>query len=351
MFSKFIDVKDTLPIPLSAGMYTIRIDGTVIEQTGDIMEIAFDDHGNKVVWLYLWDGWKHYRLDFLLAITFKPVHIPYGYWKQLTLLYADGNQFNIHPSNLVWKFPLDGIEAKHAKGYYYIPGFTRFVINKEGRVMRYLTMKHLEGTKKESGYVYYTLQSDIGKYTVVGRHRALAITFLDYDNLIDSKDVNHIDATPGNDWLENLEWTTRSDNSLHAYASGLRNDNKTVVVINQLTGEVSEYFSAHECERQLGLKRSVVHYRIKHGKGKVYPPGLSFYYKGEEGLVTDIQTCNKDHYGIPVVMINNETNEMLEFPSIIKCANYLGISKKVIQRRLKFDENPSYKQYTFVKKS
>jgi hypothetical protein len=51
-------------------------------------------------------------------------------------------------------------------------------------------------------------------------HRLLAQAFL--PNSEGKPHVNHIDGDKGNNCLSNLEWTTQSENQLHAYRTGLQ---------------------------------------------------------------------------------------------------------------------------------
>ncbi len=50
-------------------------------------------------------------------------------------------------------------------------------------------------------------------------HRLVAETFI--PNPDDKPEVNHINGDPLNNCVWNLEWATRSENQLHAYAHGL----------------------------------------------------------------------------------------------------------------------------------
>jgi len=301
-----------------------------------------------VVNLFWIEGYKSYKVSYLLASVFKPINIPVKLWKFLTVKFKDSNNQNLSLDNLIWKFPKEGLECEKNKGYYYIPCFTKYVINREGSVIQHLTQNKLEGHERINKYYNYDLTFDViislnKRSTSIGRHRLLAMTFLDYPINADNLDINHINGIPGDDWVENLEWVTRSENMLHAFKNNLRKDSRNVIVTNHVTGEITKYFSAHECERALGLTRSVIHYRIK--SGAIYPPGLSFKY--EEGIVNK---CSKDKFGINVIMKNIKTNEIKEFKSIIECSKFLNVHKKVIQRRLKNNIVVPFRDYVFERK-
>lgn len=69
----------------------------------------------------------------------------------------------------------------------------------------------------QRGYKRVTLcqNGKIQKFLV---HRLVAQAFI--ANPLGKPHVNHIDNTPGNDWEENLEWCTHSENMLHAHKQG-----------------------------------------------------------------------------------------------------------------------------------
>lgn len=69
-------------------------------------------------------------------------------------------------------------------------------------------------------------------------------------------EVNHIDANKHNNLPSNLEWMTRSENTLHALKSGIRNDNLQIEVKDHLTGQVDTYYALIELSRVWNIPRN-----------------------------------------------------------------------------------------------
>lgn len=88
-----------------------------------------------------------------------------------------------------------------------------------------VTLKNLNTTKEMN----YMSERHWSKKTKKGFknfyvHRIVACTFLTNPDKKKYRIVNHIDGNPLNNKLENLEWTTASENSLHYYK--LKNKNQ-----------------------------------------------------------------------------------------------------------------------------
>lgn len=81
----------------------------------------------------------------MVAINYKPTLIPLTLIDKISAYPRDGNELNIHPSNLVWKFS-EPLEVPWANGYFYIPGYTRYAISREGNIIRVEDGKRLQKT-------------------------------------------------------------------------------------------------------------------------------------------------------------------------------------------------------------
>ena len=106
-------------------------------------------------------------------------------------------------------------------------------------------------------------------------HRLVADTWMDNPNHL--TDINHINGDKDDNSVENLEWTTRSENMRHAYRTGLNKGRRTPVRIVE-TGEVFESIS--ECARRIGCSETTVR-NCLNGRQSTHR-GYHFEYVKEE---------------------------------------------------------------------
>jgi hypothetical protein len=92
--------------------------------------------------------------------------------------------------------------------------------NKFGNVHYYLTKeKILKNTIRKDGYKCLVLVKNEIKKTV-NIHRIVLASFEPNDNLKNLQ-VNHKDGNKANNNINNLEWTTAKENTLHAHKNNL----------------------------------------------------------------------------------------------------------------------------------
>lgn len=74
---------------------------------------------------------------------------------------------------------------------------------------------------EKNGYYVVRLWDKNGKRTTLGIHRLVAMTFI--SNPENKPEVNHKDLDKSNNTVNNLEWSTRSENMKHATKNGVVN--------------------------------------------------------------------------------------------------------------------------------
>ena len=92
-------------------------------------------------------------------------------------------------------------------------------------------------------------------------HRLVAIAFL--SNPFNKPTVNHKDGDKSNNKSTNLEWATRSENTIHAYATGLKKPiknaehyrSKTVIQLDLSGNFISRHISASVASRELSISK------------------------------------------------------------------------------------------------
>lgn len=108
------------------------------------------------------------------------------------------------------------------EGLYQISNFGNVKSNRNGK---YFKEKILKDRFNDRGYKTVYLFKD-GKGSNRRTHRLVAEAFI--CNGFNKPDVNHINGIKSDNNVNNLEWVTKSENSCHAYKSGLMKNNTIV---------------------------------------------------------------------------------------------------------------------------
>jgi hypothetical protein len=145
-----------------------------------------------------------------------------------------------------------------------IEGFSNYEVSSEGRVRNVETGKVLRSMIAKDGYHRIGLYLK-GKPKSHLIHRLVATTFI--PNPESKKEVNHINGCKADNRVENLEWSTRSENAFHAYKTGLTNGRPKQRVRCAETGQefdsqliASKYFGCNVGSIQVSIHKG---YKVK----------------------------------------------------------------------------------------
>lgn len=339
MLSRSLDIRDER-VPLTAGKYLLTRSGVFTKACdGSLIPFQYTPSGEPLATVDFGYGEVTMKVAVLLAIRHKAIKIPYSSWRELDVLYIDGNPSNYDPSNTVWKFPPEGIKSNVNSDFRYIPGFSRYQINLDGIVYSNCTHKNLSPYMDEMGYWMYGVTPDIGKRTIVGMHRLLALAFLEYPSEVDALDVNHLDGIKNHNWLSNLEWAKRKRNCDHAYSTGLRSDNVITLVRNIYSGEVKEFYSIEECARKLKVDGETIRLRLSMGGGKVYYPGYQLKRKDDPQPWLDVddpfESIRTTSVNIPLMVEDLNTGIVTQHTRQESVAKQLGITRGAVSFHMK----------------
>lgn len=347
MLSRYEDKDGFWPVPYTDCNLFVTKEG-LIKGKGNIFYTSYVDNDNSILVDVNWyNGFQPYKVSELVAHTFKYTCIPVIDWNKMYLIYKDNNSLNVHAANLIWKFTTP-IESRKFHNFYYIPGFTRFLINKDC-----ISIDSISGGIRtlhyKDDYVYYSVKPDFGSWTLIGRHRLLCLAFKDYDSRINKMDVNHIDGIPGNDTLKNLEFTTRLENNLHAIKLGLKickqpSKRAPVLVRCIKTNNITEYCSKIAAANALNISIATLDKYLSVEGNPVFYGDIQVKLREDEtpwNLNIDLNNITyHEFHSRRVLVIDLLTNITSIYNSMVDCALALRVSKDTIQWRLKNAKSP-----------
>lgn len=149
-----------------------------------------------------------------------------------------------------------------------VDNFSKYYISNTGIIINKYNKK-LSQRKDKDGYMVATLMRDReGKYTDVRVHRMVAMAFI--ENPHDKPVVNHKDGIKDNNNVNNLEWMTVSENTLHSFENRFQlSPNRECVGVYHDEKLIGVYNSKKSCANFLGMNRNTFSCAIKRGE-KIY---------------------------------------------------------------------------------
>jgi hypothetical protein len=130
-----------------------------------------------------------------------------------------------------------------------------YTVSRDGKIWSLKSKKYLKYA--DNTYYYIVLRNHANKRCNFAIHRIVAETYV--PNSFGYKVVNHIDGNKYNNCVENLEWCTQQENSLHSYFLNTRNKmTKSVIQMNLKGVIIKEFDSAEIAASQISVPRSTI---------------------------------------------------------------------------------------------
>ncbi len=140
-------------------------------------------------------------------------------------------------------------------GFRYIPSFPRYAIDINGVVIDTTNNSVINKVEIDSsGYpCHYIYNPDIGASRWTRTHRLMALAWLSNTNFAARPFVNHLNGNKKDFSLKNLEWCSHIENVKHANDTGLNSCGIKMKTRDKNTGIIEIYSSASEMCAKLGL--------------------------------------------------------------------------------------------------
>ena len=139
--------------------------------------------------------------------------------------------------------------------YKQIPHYPNYEVNDLGNVRNTKTGHNMKWVDNGKGYQSVKLYNE---HTPKGRmclvHRLVLSTFNPVGSMYD---VNHIDGNKSNNSLSNLEWVTKSQNTIHAHQTGLFKNKLNIADVKEI--KYGRSLSAKEYSEKYGVQSSIIY--------------------------------------------------------------------------------------------
>lgn len=156
-------------------------------------------------------------------------------------------------------------------------------------------------------------------------HQLVAKVFLPnpYNKLV----VNHKDGNKLNPKLDNLEWNTHKENSIHAYSTGLNKNTKNILQCDKNMNVIKEFISINQASRELNVSSKRIS-NCCHNRLNTFDNYIFLFKDNYLNDYNNIIPKFKTHHSI--IQFDLEYNIINYFNSVIQASKELNIHKSFI---------------------
>lgn len=148
-----------------------------------------------------------------------------------------------------------------------------FKISNYGR-LKNKTNRINKGSITSCGYLIYSLTKKRKHYLC---HYLVASVFI--ENPLNKLIVNHKDGNKSNNHVDNLEWSTYSENAKHAVDTGLLDIKKPIIQYDLDGNKINEFSSITEASEKLNINNTNIGECCNNSRNRVTAGGFVFKFK------------------------------------------------------------------------
>lgn len=287
--------------------YFISLNGHVINKDGRACTLP--TNGNTVT-IEIYGTLRTVDFDWLLAMSHFEVKLPEDLRRHLdhiTFVDVDHAILRLNlKKQMVFTQPINVDKA-----FRLIPGFTKYMVSREGVVREAATHKQLKPWLPTNPKYYPAVSlynPDKGWATSYKIHRLVALAWVFDENRHLSYMVNHIDGNKHNFSYRNLEWATPSENAIHAFENELRDDNVPCKIRDFDTHEVIEFSTMSDACRHMGVEPRYIENFDFQRPSKMIKDRYEIRFAGDssEWFYTDSDKKAAGRYTVTVTQLGGE---------------------------------------------
>lgn len=224
-------------------------------------------------------------------------------------------------------------EHKNLAGFYLCKGSSRIYASRDGDFWDDV-LKDFVKVRIHDYYGYPFVDALGDKYDGHLAHIKMAELFVHNDQPEVKDIVNHKNGITADYRPENLEWVTRSENANHAYRTGLRADNKYVLLKDLQTDEVYGFYSLNRAAAFLKVNPSRMSHYLNKPQTAPFMNRYDLIWKGDKWRGFKPEDIGLVRHGLPkpVVGVRESDGSAFVFNSISAAVEYTGLSKSVIEK-------------------
>ncbi len=215
--------------------------------------------------------------------------------------------------------------------YRVIPMCPNYAANKNGIIIDRFTMKEITQTKSEYYYTVNIYDPYDKKLRTIKVHILVANAWINKDQSELRHFINHKNGNKLDNRVENLEWVTQSENSLHAARNDLTKMNQKCMIRNIETGEIIHFINIQEAAEYLGISEESLYNEKDHRRrNDVFNFKYEFKYEDDESnwnypIGCKIMNNSASQYQFRIY--NKDTKELMIFNGVIPVKKYFKVWK------------------------